>query len=205
MKQFKGKLIVFDGTEGCGKSTQIKLLAGALKKKKYDVLCTREPGGTFVGKRIRHLLLQGKRDMGLETETLLYMASRAELVREILIPALKQGKIVLCDRWVEATIAYQGYGLGADVKWIKSLAKEVTQGIRPHRLLFLDLPVAQGLKRARSRGKLDRVEKRSLDFHRRVYRGYKKLAKSLSYVKTIPVKNIQETHERILKEVLRVL
>ena len=160
--------ITLEGTEGCGKSTQAALLCEYLKKSRRRFFKTVEPGGTELGQAIRKLLLEASYSISPEAETLLYMASRAHLVREVIQPKLKAGNIVVCDRWLDATVAYQGYGLGVDLKWIKAVAKEVTQGLEPDLTLFLDLPVRQGLERARKRGKPDRIENRNLNFHKKV-------------------------------------
>ena len=133
------------------------------------------------------------------------MASRSELVDKVILPALKEGKVVVSDRWLDATIAYQGYGLGVDTQWIVSLGKKATQGLRPDLTLFLDLPVQTGLRRIKARGHLDRIEKRSLAFHKRVRQGYLALAKKENRIVRIPVTTIEKTHQAIQKEVHRVL
>lgn len=206
----KGILITLEGGEGCGKSTQIELLHKALKKKGFDVLLTREPGGTAVSQAIRGVLLDPKNKKMIPLcETFLYMASRAQLVDEIIKPALKKGRVVLCDRWLDATVAYQGYAGGVDVKWIKGLGKSATQGITPKLSIYLDLPVKTGLKRATSHKRADRVEQKSVSFHEKVRKGYLSIARSesrrfkvLTLSKNDP---IQAVHARILKEVHRVI
>ncbi len=198
--------ITFEGTEGAGKSTQIQLLCEYLAKKKRPVAVTLEPGGTELGLRIRQILLSSSYPILPTTETLLYMASRAQLVDEVVAPALKAGKIVICDRWVDATIAYQGYGSGVDLKLIRALARMVTRGIRPDLTLFLDLDVRTGLKRVVSRGEPDRIEKRALSFHEKVRRGYLELARRFpKRIRRIPVTTVEETQARIREAVNRVL
>ena len=197
--------ITLEGTEGCGKSTQSKLLLRYLKSQGVDVMQTIEPGGTQLGLKIRNILLHSEMNISPETETMLYMASRAQLVREVVQPALKAKKVVICDRWIDATIAYQGYGLGVDLKWIQAITKEVTDGLKPNLTLFLDLPTKTGLQRVMQRGKKDRIEKRSIQFHNKVRRGYLALAKKNSRFKVIPVTSIDDTHQRIVKEVSCVL
>ena len=199
MRRKKGLFITVEGTEGTGKSTQIQLLTRYLKRSGHDVLKTQEPGGTPFGRRIRKALLYGKDSFTRETETILYMASRAELVQKVIQPALRRGKIVLCDRWADATIAYQGYGLGVNVNWIQGLAKKATGGLEPNLTLFLDLPVATGLRRVKARGRLDRIEKRSIQFHRRVRKGYLALVKKHRRMVRIRVTTIPKTHETIKK------
>ncbi len=175
----KGLLITLEGNEGCGKSTQIRLLSAYLKKRGYAVFLTREPGGTRVGDAIRRALLDNRNQkMTSLCETLLYMASRAQLVEQVIAPVLKKGGVVLCDRWLDATVAYQGYGHGVDLRWIKALGQKVTRGIKPALSLYLDLPVAVGLRRSKSHKKADRMEKKSLRFHKKVRRGFLAIARS---------------------------
>ncbi len=172
----KGKFITFEGSEGCGKSTQSKLLSRYLKANGYDVVYLREPGGTKISEKIRKILLDARNTgMDAQCEMLLYMASRAQIVSEIIKPSLKQGKIVICDRFLDSTLAYQGYGLGMDKTLIRSIGYFATGGIKPDLTIFLDLPVEKGLS-VRSRAK-DRIEQRSIDYHKRVRRGYLMLAK----------------------------
>ena len=206
----KGVLITLEGNEGSGKSTQIKLLYGFLKKEGYPVTLTREPGGTAISDGIRKILLDNKnKKMTPACETMLYMASRAQLVDEIIKPKLKQGKIVLCDRWLDATVAYQGYGGGVDVAWIKSLGKFATQGITPRLSIFLDLPLVVGLKRATSHKAADRMERKNILFHKKVRQGYLRIAKEESRrFKKVSVgekDSILKVHEKIKKAVMDVL
>ena len=206
----KGILITLEGNEGSGKSTQIRLLHNYLKKKGRRVFLTREPGGTRVGDGIRKILLDNRHQkMTAVTETLLYMASRAQLVEEVIKPRLKKGEIVLCDRWLDATLAYQGYGGGVDKKWIESLGQEVTQGIHPKSSLFLELPLACGLRRARQHKKADRMERKEMGFHRRVRQGYLRIAKvEPRRFKRIKIKEsdgMSLVHDKIMKAVSNVL
>jgi dTMP kinase len=172
----RGKLITFEGSEGCGKSTQSRLLYQYLKKKGNDVIYLREPGSTKVSEKIRKILLDAKNDfMSKETEMLLYMAARAQIVHEIIQPALSAGKIVICDRFLDSTLAYQGYGLGMDIKTIKAVGRFATQGIAPDMTVLLDLAVHKGYKYHAA--KKDRIEQRSTKYHSRVRSGYLRLAK----------------------------
>ena len=189
--------ITFEGFEGSGKSTQINLLAGYLKKNGYPVLLLREPGSTRISEKIRAILLDKKNDFIREkAELLLYLAARAQLVEEKIIPALKQNKIVLCDRFQDATTAYQGYGLGLDIKLIKSFGEFVAAELKPDLTILLDIKVEEGLKR---RGKnKDRIEQRSLSFHRRVKEGYLKIADmERGRIKIVKVKDIPSTQQEI--------
>ncbi len=176
VKTMKGKFITFEGSEGCGKSTQSKLLYDYLKEKGYPVVYLREPGGVKISEKIREILLDAKNDsMSPECEMLLYMAARAQVVSSVVRPALLAGKIVICDRFMDSTLAYQGYGLGMEINLIKSIGSFVTGGITPDLTILMDLPVKKGLKhREASR---DRIEQRSLAYHSKVRKGYLKLAR----------------------------
>jgi len=175
-----GKLITFEGSEGSGKSTQIELAQDYLESQGRDILFVREPGGVDISEQIRDLLLDVKnKDMGDECETLLYMAARAQLVKEVVIPALESGTIILCDRFLDSTIAYQGYGHGVSISEIKRLGQQATGRTQPKLTFLLDLDSRVGLKRARGRRRRgDRIESKSSAFHRRVRQGFKKLARS---------------------------
>jgi dTMP kinase len=206
----KGLLITLEGGEGSGKSTQIKLLERYLRRKGHRVLLTREPGGTRVSAAVRKVLLDNKNhQMTPLCETLLYMASRAQLVEEVIRPALRQGKIVLCDRWLDATVAYQGYAGGIDVAWIRDLGKIATRGIMPRLSIFLDLPLAVGLRRASQHKKADRMERKKLHFHRKVRNGYLAIERSeSSRFRRIEVgsrDSIITVHEKIKRMVEDVL
>ncbi|MBU4346378.1 MAG: dTMP kinase [Candidatus Omnitrophica bacterium] len=171
----KGIFITFEGSEGCGKSTQSRLLYGYLKRKGHSVIYLREPGGTKISEKIRKVLLDpDNKSMSAIAETFLYMAARAQVVSEVIRPALEKGRIVICDRFLDSTLAYQGYGLGIDIRSIKLMGDFVTGNIKPDLTIFLDLPVKKGLKVC---GRVkDRIEKRPLDYHMRVRRGYLRLA-----------------------------
>lgn len=175
MKKVRGKFITFEGPEGSGKSTQSKLLCSYLRRKGFEALHLREPGGIIISEKIRKILLDARNhSLTKEAEMLLYMAARSQVVKDIIGPALLKGKIVVCDRFLDSTIAYQGYGLGIDIKLIKSVGGFVTAGIKPDLTILMDLPVKKGLKhRALSK---DRIEKRPLAYHVAVRKGYLKLA-----------------------------
>jgi dTMP kinase len=198
----KGKFITFEGSEGCGKSTQSRLLYEYLKKKLCKVVYLREPGGTRISERIREILLDPENHMEPETEMLLYMASRAQAVKEIIKRAILKGKIVVCDRFLDSTIAYQGYGLGIGISDIKCIGDFATIGIRPDITILLDLPVHQGLKYRKF--SKDRIERRSYLYHLRVRRGYLKLAaqepKRIKIVKVAEDKNLTQQKIRDLIE-----
>jgi dTMP kinase len=173
----KGKFITFEGSEGCGKSTQSKLLYRYLKRRGLGVVYLREPGGNKISEKIRKILLDSQNNsITPTTETLLYMAARAQVVDEIIAPALKKGKIIICDRFMDSTIAYQGYGLGIEIKLIKCVGEFATSGIKPDLTIFMKLPLEDGLRHRRN--SQDRIEMRSLNYHQRVLNGYLKLAQS---------------------------
>ncbi len=161
-----GKFIVIDGSDGCGKSTQVGLLGDKLRAERMRVCQVRDPGGTKIGDRIRSLLLDASyKMMAATTETMLFMASRAQLVSEVIAPALRRGECVLCDRFISATVAYQGAG-GVDVEAVRTVGKIAVGGIPVDLTIILDLPVEEGLRRV---GKiLDRMERKDPEFHRRV-------------------------------------
>lgn len=171
----KGKLITFEGPEGSGKSTHLRLLCSYLRRKRFKVLHLREPGGTTIGEQIRRILLDPKnKNMDAVCEMLLYQAARAQLVCEKVLSALKQGKIVILDRFLDATICYQGYGAKLDLELIRQIGRLVSWDIKPDLTILLDIGAEEGLRRSKRR---DRIEKKSLEFHRRVKRGYLKLAR----------------------------
>lgn len=175
MTKFSGKFITFEGSEGCGKSTHAKLLADHLTSRGFKARVVREPGGVAISEKVREILLDKKNTaMNKECETLLYMAARAQLVEEVLIPELERGTIVLCDRFLDSTVAYQGYGCGVDVPLIKSIGAFATKGVTPDLTFFLDLPTEEGLRRRGT--ELDRIELRSLEYHERVRAGYHAIA-----------------------------
>lgn len=172
----KGIFITFEGSEGCGKSTQSHLLYEYLKNKGYPVVYLREPGGVSISEKIREILLDCKnKAMSPACEMLLYMAARAQVVTEIIKPALLKGKIIICDRFMDSTIAYQGFGLGMDTGFIKAVGNFATADIKPNLTFFLDLPLKKGLEHRKFCR--DRIEERSLAYHKRVMNGYRKLAR----------------------------
>lgn len=180
----KTLFITFEGIEGCGKTTQIKRLERRLTGNGIPTVVTKEPGGTAIGGGIRRMLLDARnRNLSPLTEWMLYAADRAQHVQEVIGPALKQGKWVLCDRFMDATEVYQGWARGQDREMIREINVLVTQGIRPHLTFLLDLPAEVGLDRALRRNisqavkGQDRFEREHLSFHRKVRRAYLRLAR----------------------------
>ena len=202
----RGKFITFEGSEGCGKSTQSRMLFDYLKRKGKKVVYLREPGGVKLSERIRELLLNPESKISPQAETLLYMAARAQVVEDVIKPALLKGKIVVCDRFLDSTVAYQGYGLGMDIRMIMIMGKFATLGVSPYLTIFLDLPVKKGLKH-RLLTK-DRIEQRSLVYHQRVRNGYLKLARKepgrIKIIKVEQDKKVTQSNIRILVDKLLV-
>jgi dTMP kinase len=174
--------ITFEGPDGSGKTTQIELLAEHLRELGHDVLITREPGGTSIGDQIRVILHDVKNvEMTRQTEFLLYSASRAQIVRQVLRPHLAGGGTVLCDRFADSSMAYQGYGRELDLEAIRFITRFATGGLVPQLTIYLDLPVEVGIERkqaayAAQDGEWNRLDQQTLDFHRRVRQGYLKMA-----------------------------
>jgi len=179
------KFITFEGIEGSGKSTQIRLVSGYLGEQEVPHIVTQEPTGTDIGREIGKILFNRRHhSMCAETELLLFCAARAQHVREVILPALEQDKVVLCDRFSDATYAYQGAGRSLDREFIRLLNDYSATGLRPDMTLLFDLPVETGLQRANERNdrldepsSADRFEKEKIDFHRRIREGYLELMK----------------------------
>ncbi|HEY7270332.1 MAG TPA: dTMP kinase, partial [Dehalococcoidia bacterium] len=171
-----GLFITFEGGEGSGKSTQTQLLAAGLREAGRDVVALREPGGTALGEELRKLLLHKDKAVSVEAELLMFLAARAELVNEVIRPALDAGGVVICDRFSDSTVAYQGYGRGVDVSAIKTLNRWATGGLQPDLTVLLDVPVEVGRKR--KHGDDDVFYRESEGFHSRVREGYRFLAAS---------------------------
>lgn len=176
--------ITFEGPEGSGKSTQIELTAGYLHQQGYNVLCTREPGGTAIGDQIRDVLHDvNNTEMSSRAEVLLYSASRAQLVEQVILPHLERGGAVVCDRYADSTTAYQGYGRRLDFDSLRLITDFATHALKPDITIYLDIPVEEGLKRkvaanSSGQGEFNRMDRLTLDFHRRVRAGYLEMARA---------------------------
>ncbi len=177
-----GKFVTFEGPDGSGKTTQIKRVAEVLRDRGYEVVLTREPGGTKISEDIREILLDPKNSMSDRTEALLYAAARAQHVEELIIPALREGKIVLCDRFTDSTLAYQGYGRGISLALLETVNKLAIGDLKPDLTIILDIKPEEGLTRIRdkrlkdSNTTEDRIEQETLEFHERVRSGFLNLA-----------------------------
>ena len=172
----KGIFITFEGTDGSGKSTQFRLFAEYLSQNGYDVVLTREPGGTVISEKIRNIILDpDNREMDPMTEALLFASSRAQHVEQLIRPAINEGKIVLCDRFMDSSIAYQGYGRGLG-DCVRVINEYAVGGLQPDITFYLDLDPDTGRKRNIKAGKSDRMEQERMEFHQRVYNGYKELS-----------------------------
>lgn len=176
--------ITFEGPDGSGKSTQIKLISEFLKQAGYQIYLTREPGGTPIGDQIRHVLHDVHNTaMTARAEILLYSASRAQLVEQVILPRLKHGDVVLCDRYADSTYAYQGYGRGLNFDNLRMITRFATQSLKPDLTIYLDLPVEEGLERkekanSAGQGEWNRMDRLEIDFHQRVRAGYLEMAQA---------------------------
>ena len=178
-QQARGLFITLEGIEGSGKSTQIRYLGEVLTQAGHRVLQTREPGGTTTAEAIRHILLAASSHEPVtpQTEALLILAARCQHVTQLIMPALKRGTVVLCDRFSDSTFAYQGFARGLDLQWLRAANKVATGGLTPDFTVVLDLPVSVGLARRRAeRGQQNRLDRETERFHRKVRRGFLALA-----------------------------
>ena len=202
--------ITFEGVEGSGKTTQIQRLKKYLTQKGIPCKVTREPGGCSIGERIRKILLNpDHREMTPATELLLYEAARAQHVIEVIKPFIEKEGVVLCDRFMDATLAYQGYGRRLDFKWIQRLNRLSSQGIRPDVTFLLDCPSDVGLKRAIQRNrtlkqeKEERFEREEIQFHRRVRKGY--LAIARKEPRRVKVIDTREGEEKVFEKIKKIV
>lgn len=200
----EGLFITMEGPDGSGKTTQIDLLKKYLKSKGYDIVITREPGGTVISEAIREIILNKEyTEMSHMTELLLYASARAQLVSEVIKPALKQGKAVICDRFVESSAVYQGIGRGLGIETVYEVNNYALSGVKPQLTIFMDLDAEEGIKRKKNQAELDRMEMEDLSFHERVVEGYRELAQ-LYPERIVPINAtlpIEEIHSMIVEEV----
>jgi dTMP kinase len=209
-EQLVGYLISFEGGEGAGKSTVLKRLAEYLVQQGYEVVCTREPGGIEIAEQIRNIILDKKNvRMDAKTEALLYAAARRQHLVEKVIPALEKGSIVLCDRYIDSSLTYQGYARGLGIEEILTINQFAIDGYMPHLTLFLDVSPEVGLSRIRKNGdrEVNRLDLESLDFHRKVREGYYHLLEEFpERIKKIDAEQDMETvFQLVLNEILNYL
>ena len=198
-----GLFISFEGIDGCGKSTQADLLRSYLESKGEQVELLREPGGTVLSEQIREILLNPNNDkMDPSTESILLSACRAQLTREIIIPALERGNIVICDRYADSTLAYQGYGRGINLEWLEKLNAFATAGLKPDITLLVDLPVDEALNRMQSKS-FDRIEMEGIEFLDKVRSGYLELTDKFSkrYFMIDGMETIKEMSKKIINKI----
>lgn len=204
----KGFLVTFEGGEGCGKSTQIKLFIKFLEEQKLNFILSREPGGCVLGEKIRAILLHSKEDMSALSEFFLFCANRAEHVKEVIKPALEEGKIVVIDRYYDSSLAYQGYAGNLDIKKLKDITAFATDNVVPDLTFLLDISYEEGFGRKaqdENLKNLDRIEQRDRAYHEKVRQGYLKLAKEEPnrFVVIDASKSLEEIHEEIIKIFLK--
>ncbi len=197
----KGKLITFEGCEGSGKSTQLKLLAQKLDALGVDYIMTREPGGSAIAEQIRAIILDGKNTaMCDECEALLYAAARVQLLKEIIIPALESGKLVICDRYVDSSLAYQGIARGLGEDFVASINSAALGEYAPFMTVFLDISPEQAFSRKHGADRDDRMEQLGMAFHEKVYRGYLSLAEKYPRIRRVDCSGTKfETSDKIWK------
>ncbi|MDO5156491.1 MAG: dTMP kinase [Eubacteriales bacterium] len=200
----EGIFITMEGPDGSGKTTQIELLKTYLEEKGYDIVIAREPGGTAIGEVIREVILNPEhKEMSHMTELLLYASARAQLVNQVIAPALLEGKAVICDRFVESSAVYQGIGRGLGVDTVYEVNNYALGNVKPMLTIFMDLDADQGIRRKKKQAELDRMEQEDLSFHERVVEGYRMLAK-LYPERIVPIDAmlpIEEIHKKIVDEV----
>lgn len=205
-----GAFITFEGIDGCGKSTQLRMLAGELRVRGLPVIATREPGGTPLGQKLRTALLDVKEEVDPLTELLVFAADRAQHVRKHLLPALERNQIVLSDRYADATVAYQGAGRGFKPELIEEIVQLATDGLKPDLTLLFDLSVADAAIRTRKRvqnKRTDRLDVENEDFHMRVRNAYVEIAKAEpDRFRVIDARgSVDETQRRVMEIVIPFL
>jgi dTMP kinase len=200
IKNLKSKLIVLDGPDGCGKSSQRELLAQFLVKNKVKIACFRDPGSTATGEKIREILLDPKNEISDRTELLLYMASRAQLWDQCIAPSLKKKNCVLLDRWVSSTCAYQGFAGGIGIKKVIEIAEHSLERVWPDLTIILDVDLKTAKQRM-NRG-LDRMEQKAAAYHKKVRAGFLKLARMRKDIVVVDAtKDIEAVHKEIIQKI----
>ncbi|WP_298836530.1 dTMP kinase [Clostridium sp.] len=199
----RGRMIVLEGPDGSGKTTQIELLEKYLQQSGYEVVKVREPGGTEISEKIREIILDNDNsNMSYMCEALLYAASRAQLVSEVIKPALMQGMIVVCDRFVYSSMVYQGIGRGLGMERIKSINEVALDGLKPDITLMITIPYEEGLNRKKKQGKLDRLENSGDEFHKKVFEGYMDICKKYDKIEVVDGnKSVEQIHKDIINKI----
>ncbi|HIB02353.1 MAG TPA: dTMP kinase [Candidatus Marinimicrobia bacterium] len=203
----RGKFLTFEGIDGCGKSTQVRGLERTLNEKGKPTLLLREPGGTLISEDIRKVLLNPDNStMAPENEALLMAASRSQLLKEVILPHLEKGTIVLCDRYIDSTMAYQGFGRALPHDWLRQINRLAFELAVPDRTFLFDIPVDEALSRLGNRQR-DRIEATGVDFLEKVRNGFLSLAEQESdrYIVLDGQKQTEELEEEILTQVLRII
>jgi len=200
----KGLFITVEGVDGCGKTTQIKLMEKYLREKGINVVLAREPGGTDISEAIRSIILDARNtEMSYITEMLLYASARAQLVAQVIKPALNKGNVVICDRFIDSSYVYQGFGRGIELKTIEEVNRIAMDGIEPDITFFFDLRPEVALRRRIEASETDRMEKENIEFHNKVYSGYLKLSEM--FPERIRVINSEGTIDDIFNKVRKYL
>lgn len=203
-----GLFITMEGPDGSGKSTQIGLLRDYLSERGYDIIVCREPGGTKISEAVRQVILNKDfTEMGNMTELLLYASARAQLVEEIIRPALKEGKVVICDRFVESSAVYQGIARGMGIELVYEVNKFAIGDTMPDLTIMLDLDAKTGISRKKKQAELDRMEREAMDFHVKVVEGYRQLAKMHpERIYTVDGNlSIEDIHRKIIAEIDKII
>ena len=204
----KGKLITFEGCEGSGKTTQVDLIKNYLDENKIDYIYLREPGGTKISEKIRKIILDVENsEMTSQAEALLYASARAQLLAEKVIPALEKGKLVVIDRYIDSSFAYQAYARGLGMEFISKINSFAIENCMPDMTIFLDISPKKAFERKGGEDKDDRLEQSGIDFHERVYQGYLSLSKIYKdrFVLIDSMRSIEEIHKDIVKNINRLI
>lgn len=202
----RGRLIALEGPDGSGKTTQIELLEKYLIQSGHEVVRTREPGGTVISEKIREIILDNENsNMSYMCEALLYAASRAQLVNEIIKPALKSGKIVICDRFVYSSMVYQGIGRGIGMEIVKGINEAALNGLEADLIFMITIPYEEGLKRKKKQRTLDRLENGGNEFHKKVFEGYLDICKKYDKIEVMDGnRNVHEIHKDIITAIKKI-
>lgn len=203
----KGIFITFEGIDGCGKTTQAELLESRLKQERRNIVLVREPGGTVISEQIRSIILdKNHNEMDPITETILLAASRAQLTEEVIIPNVESGNIVISDRYTDSTLAYQGFGRGLDIMWLKNINKFATKDTDPDITILVDIPVEVAISRMEGKS-FDRIEIEGNEFLKQVRKGYLHLAQDYSdrFIVVDGMKSIHEIQTQIWKSISKVI